>query len=246
MATSTHVVFQKSLFLNSKEMRRHRSFEFLASEYLREMGYTTEVTQAVADWGVDVFCWKDKKKYAVQAKMYGDCKTSITRRMMMELYGVMHYFDCQGAIMIYNGHIMEDAVKVADKLGIELIYLDQHLMNEEIEVEDLQKDVFESIWSDIRQLQGNRINNSTGKSYQIINVSDGEIVYVNEAGKRHRESRDLFKRIVAHIQRFGYIEQTQLRGEFDTRASAFISTVFANIPSCEVSPVPRRIVIRPQ
>lgn len=76
-------------------MRRHRRFEFLAGEYLKQEGYQTEVTQGTADWGVDVFAEKDGKRYVVQAKMYGYCKTKVTRSMMMELYGVMHYFDCR-------------------------------------------------------------------------------------------------------------------------------------------------------
>ena len=98
-------------------MRRHRRFEFLASEYVKKEGYDTDVTPGIADWGVDVFAEKDGKRYAVQAKMYGDCKTKINRRMMMELYGVMHYFDCQGAIVVYNGQIMKDAKTVAEKLS---------------------------------------------------------------------------------------------------------------------------------
>ena len=70
-------------------MKRHRRFEFLAGEYLKKEGFEIEVTQGVADWGVDVFAEKDGIKYVVQAKMYGDCKTKINRRVMMELYGVM-------------------------------------------------------------------------------------------------------------------------------------------------------------
>lgn len=111
-------------------MKRHRRFEFLAGEYLKKEGFEIEVTQGVADWGVDVFAVKNGLKYVVQAKMYGDCKTKINRRMMMELYGVMRYFDCQGAMMIYNGQIMPDAVKVAEKLDIQLVYIDQHQLDE--------------------------------------------------------------------------------------------------------------------
>ena len=48
-------------------MRRHRRFEFLAAEYLKKEGYDVEVTQGVADWGVDVFAVKDGKRYVVQA-----------------------------------------------------------------------------------------------------------------------------------------------------------------------------------
>ena len=88
-------------------MRRHRQFEFLAGEYLKKEGYQTEVTQGSADWGVDVFAEKDGVKYVVQAKMYGDCKTKINRSMMMELYGVMHYFDCQGALPSHHLSHME-------------------------------------------------------------------------------------------------------------------------------------------
>ena len=76
-------------------MKRHRKFEFLAGEYLKQEGFEIEVTKGVADWGVDVFAEKDGVKYAVQAKMYGDCKTKINRRMMMETLWVMRYFDCQ-------------------------------------------------------------------------------------------------------------------------------------------------------
>ena len=38
-------------------MKRHRRFEFLAGEYLKKEGYEVEVTQGVADWGVDAL-WR--------------------------------------------------------------------------------------------------------------------------------------------------------------------------------------------
>ena len=150
-------------------MKRHRRFEFLAGEYLKKEGYEVEVTQGVADWGVDVFAKKDGIRIAVQAKMYGDCKTSITRRMMMELYGVMHYFDCQKSMMIYNGRIMPDALQVAEKLGIQLVYLDQHQLDQLLpEVANNETtEAFDSLWQEIRQLEGKTIANNRGTSYII-------------------------------------------------------------------------------
>lgn len=227
-------------------MKRHRRFEFLAGEYLKKEGFEIEVTQGVADWGVDVFAEKDGMKYVVQAKMYGDCKTKINRRMMMELYGVMRYFECQGAMMIFNGEMMPDAVKVAEKLDIQLVYIDQHQLDEpcsEIDLPETEQ-TFDIIWSDIRTLAGQTITNSRGTSYLIINVTDGDITYINNAGHQMREKADLFRQIVGYICRYGSIQQCQLRGEFGTYASAFISTVFANIPSCEVILNPTTIMIR--
>ena len=227
-------------------MKRHRRFEFLAGEYLKKEGFEIEVTQGVADWGVDVFAEKDGIKYVVQAKMYGDCKTKINRRMMMELYGVMHYFDCQGAMMIYNGQMMPDAVKVAEKLDIKLVYIDQHQLDEpcsEIDLSETEQ-TFDTIWNDINTLAGKTIINSRGTSYQIVCVTDGDITYINQAGHQMREKADLFRQIVGYICQYGSIQQCQLRGEFGTYASAFISTVFANIPSCEVILNPTTIMIR--
>ena len=226
-------------------MRRPRRFEFLAGEYLKKEGYQTEVTQGSADWGVDVFAEKDGVKYVVQAKMYGDCKTKINRSMMMELFGVMHYFDCQGAMLIYNGGIMPDAVKVAQKLGIQLIYLDQHQLEQLLPETDtnVSDDVFSKIWDEIRQLEGHQIANARGTQYTITQVTDGDITYINQNGNQLREKADLFRRIVAYICRYGSVEQCQLRGEFGTYASAFIATVFANLPSCVVTPNPTMIQI---
>jgi len=52
-------------------MKRHRSFEFFVGDYFRQQGYTdVDVTQGVADWGVDAFAMKDGKKYVVQAINY--------------------------------------------------------------------------------------------------------------------------------------------------------------------------------
>lgn len=93
-------------------------------------------------------------------------------------------------------------------------------------------------------LAGKTIANSRGTAYQIVCVSDGDITYINQAGHEMREKADLFRQIVAHICQFGCIQQCQLRGEFGTYASAFISTVFANIPSCEVFLNPTTIMIR--
>ena len=228
-----------------KTMKRHRRFEFLAGEYLKKEGYEVEVTQGVADWGVDVFAQKDGIRIAVQAKMYGDCKTSITRRMMMELYGVMHYFDCQRAMLIYNGRIMPDALQVAEKLGIQLVYLDQHILDlllPEVATEETT-DTFNTIWQEIRQLEGKTIINNRGTRYDTLKVTDGDITYTNQNGKRHRETANLFHRILSRVQSYGSIQQSQLRGEFGTYASAFISTVFANIPSCKVILNPTTIMI---
>ena len=179
-------------------MKRHRNFEFYAGEYLKEQGYHVEVTQGVADWGVDIFCEKDSKKYAVQVKMYGTSKTKISRKQIFELYGVMTYFDCQGAKMIYNGGIMKDAIQAAEKLHIELIELDYSSMEEPIGMDDTFDDnySFQSIWEQyIRPLAHKEISDTRGFSASVGEVTDGYIERINNKGKKEKVKSDLFMHI---------------------------------------------------
>ena len=58
-------------------MKRHRSFEFYAGEYLKLNGYQVEVTQGVDDWGVVIFCEIEGKRFVAQVKMFGTSKPRI-------------------------------------------------------------------------------------------------------------------------------------------------------------------------
>jgi restriction system protein len=166
--------------------------------------------------------------------------------MMMELYGVMRYFDCQGAMIIYNGQIMPDAIKVAEKLDIQLVYIDQHQLDQILPevASDETADVFNTLWQEIRQLEGKTITNNRGTSYNILKVTDGDITYTNQNGKRHRETANLFHRILSRVQSYGSIQQSQLRGEFGTYASAFVTTVFSATNSCKVTANPNTIRLK--
>ena len=228
-------------------MKRHRNFEFYVGEYLKQHGYQVQVTQGVADWGVDVFCEKDGKRYAVQVKMYGTSKTKISRKQIFELYGVMTYFDCQGAMMVYNGGIMSEAIAVAEKLGIELISLDYRDMEVETSEDLFQEDEysFENIWEKyVRPLAYTEITNSSGYSATIGEVTEGYIVRINNKGKAERVKCDLFKWMIDRIHSHGVAESIDLRNEFRTVHSSFVTLVFANIPICEVAYNPRRVTFR--
>lgn len=228
-------------------MKRHRSFEFYAGEYLKQNGYQVEVTQGVADWGVDIFCEKEGKRFVAQVKMYGTSKTRISRKQIFELYGVMVYFDCQGAMMVYNGGVMNDAVVVAEKLGIELIPLDYQTMEKELE-EDLfmeEEYSFHSVWEQyIRPLANKEIKDSRGFSAIVGEVTGGYIIRINSKGKAEKVKSDLFKWMIDRMHSHGSAESIDLRNEFHTVHSSFVTLVFANIPICEVTYNPRRVVFK--
>lgn len=53
--------------------------------------------------------------------------------------------------------------------------------------------------------------------------------------------KDLFKWIIDRIERYGYAAAIDLRNEFHTQASSFVTLIFREIPLFEVTYNPRTI-----
>ena len=101
-----------------------KQFEELVCEHFRQKGYEAKTTSYRNDYGVDVFATKGKEKIAVQVKMYGSGTRKINRQMVMELHGAKDYFDCTKAVIATDGVLLPDAIKVAQKLKIDILSID--------------------------------------------------------------------------------------------------------------------------
>lgn len=224
-------------------MKRYRKFELYAREYLPELGFeNVDVTRGVRDWGADLFCEKNGLKYVGQVKLYGSSKTRISRKDVMELYGVKAYFDCDKAFFFYNGKQTEEAIKAASKLGIEWIFVDPLSMDNPLDEPQELGISIDQIWNEyIKPLAGKALQYPDGKINSIVSVDDAVIVRETSTGKRSRVKKDLFKWIIDRIQTFGYAAAIDLRNEFHTQASSFVTLVFKEIPLFEVTYNPRTI-----
>lgn len=224
-------------------MKRHRKFELYAKEYLPILGFEyVDVTRGVSDWGADLFCKKDGLKYVGQVKLYGTSKTKISRKDVMELHGVRDYFDCDKAFFFYNGRRTEEAVKAATKLGIEWIFVDSLAMDCQLEDPDELGVSVDEIWDRyVKPLAGKELQYPNGLSNRVISVDDAVIIRESANGKRSKVKKDLFKWIIDRIERYGYAAPIDLRNEFHTQASSFVTLVFREIPLFEVTYNPRTI-----
>lgn len=220
-------------------MKRHRSFEFLAAKVAEKMGFeNVDVTRGVADWGADLFCERDGKRYVGQVKMYGTSRTRMSRKDVMELYGVMAYFDCQGAFFIYSGKVGEDARRVAEKLGIALYCTDGMELDSPETDEYLSEGIdFASVWENyVKPLEGREVITLSGVRYRITEVTDGAIRYVNSSGKHHLDRIDYFKWMIDRMNRCGEAYAIDLRNEFKMQSSSFVTAVLGAIPLFRVEP----------
>lgn len=227
-----------------KSIKRHRSFELYSAKVLEEMGYTNiDVTRGVADWGADVFCEKNGSRYVGQVKMYGTSKTKISRKDVMELYGVMAYFDCAGAFFLYSGNRTKEAIQVAEKLGIMWYEVNHMDMDMELEYDSIPSEItIDYVWDKfIRPLAGQSFVNTQGFENKVIEVTDAYILKESSNGIRTKVKKDLFKWIIDRIRHYGIAEAIDLRNEFHSQSSSFVTLVFAQIPLFKVTYNPRRI-----
>ena len=217
-------------------MDLNRTFELNVGDYFSELGYDVDVTRATADWGVDVFIQKEGKKGAVQVKNYGNCRTRISRKDIMELHGAMAFFDCDFAILVYNGAMNEDAVKVANKLDIQCIYMNQVIILPSALTETtINIESFEDCWHNyIVPLNGQYISTKSKKSYRICDVLADKIIYENTSGKSQPVKIDVFKWTFNRILSTGLVHGKSIRDEFHTTHSSLVVALFAHIPYFEV------------
>lgn len=214
----------------------NRLFEINVGEYFRELDYEVDVTRAVGDWGVDVFISKDGQKGAVQVKNYENCRTRVSRKDIMELYGAMAFFDCSFAKLVYNGKMNDDAKKVAEKLNIECIYKEQELAifgdNKRSAIIPYS---FEECWKKfVQPLENQDIKTKGNKIYTICNVTNDRITYRNTNGKENKVKVDLFKWTFDKVLNCGIVHGKAIRDEFKTTHSSLVVAIFNLIPYFEI------------
>ena len=201
-------------------------YEHYVAQSFKEMGYETVVTSFSNDYGVDVFAIKGDEKIAIQVKKYGDSNRKINRDVFLKLHGSKDYFDCTKAIVATDGSIMPDAKQVAEKLGIEIMYISEKeaLFQEKNDKVQVQKHIskkddypdFSIIWKEyIKPMEGQYISNSKGSN---------KIAY-------------------EYIIRNGSVTRDYINQQFDKKCSSIIYYVLAQIPFIEMKNSPKQTLI---
>ena len=94
-------------------------FEKYIAEVLRANKYTNiEVTSKSNDEGVDIFAYKDGKKYCFQCKR---SEKKISNKAIQEIYTAEKIYNCSYAGVITNNYFTKPAIRTAESTGVILI-----------------------------------------------------------------------------------------------------------------------------
>lgn len=214
-----------------------QEYEKCVAEYFKNQGYIVKLTSFTDDYGVDVFAENHNEKVAIQAKMYGSTVRKINRKMVMELHGAKDYFDCDKAILVTNGDILHDANEVAQKLKIEVLYLDfseKSIIVSENSNQSYKSNSnfdFDAIWEKyIIPLEGRTITRDTGKTNRILKVDWSGITRITSNGRQGTIDIEIFRQTVNHLLQYGSITRKKINEDYEKRASSGIVLILSQVP----------------
>ncbi len=219
-----------------------RQFEEFVCEYFREQGYETELTTYSNDYGIDGFAIKGKQKIAIQSKMYGHTTRKINRQMVMELHGAKDFFDCTKAVIATDGIFLQDALVVAEKLKIEVLYLNEikkSIPTRKVKTKSNTDKTFEQIWEDyVIPLQGKTIVRNSGETNQIIKADWSGIEMKTSNGNNGKIKIEIFKQAVNKLLTDGSINREYINQNYVGRASSGIILVLSQVPFFKLTKKP--------
>ena len=103
-------------------------FENLCCELLHVLGYTNiRKTRVTGDFGLDILCEKDDKKYGIQCKCYS---SSIGLDAVQQAYTGCAYYKCDVPVVMSNMYFTDASQELARTVGVTL--WSRHFFLEEI------------------------------------------------------------------------------------------------------------------
>ena len=221
-----------------------RQFEELVCEHYRKQGYKTEITPLNGDYGIDVFATKGKEKLAIQAKMYGSSTRKINRQCVMELHGAKDYFDCTKAVIATDGAFLPDAIQVAEKLNIDIIYLDSLTIAKPTTSKSKEK-TFDDIWLKyIIPLQGKTLTKSNNETNVIVTADWSGIERITSNGKKGKIKIEIFKQTVNKLLTTGHVTRDDINQNYTGRASSGIVLILSQVPFFDTTKNPAGLVYK--
>lgn len=214
-----------------------RQYEELVSDHYLSHGYQAEITPYSNDYGIDVFATKGKEKIAIQAKMYGNSR-KIDRKTVMALHGAKDFFDCNKAVIVTNGTFNTDAIRVAKKLNIEILYLNNSQYGP-TQNKKIDEKTFEGIWEKyIIPLKDKVLIKENGESNRILDVNWGGIERLTSNGKKGKINIEIFKETVNKLLEKKFITRDEINQNYPGRASSGIVLILSQIPFFDLTKNP--------
>lgn len=113
-------ITDRYLFDKGMTYSNGHEYERYVAYVLERQGYRdVTITPKTGDFGADIICTDSNgRRIAVQCKMYAK---PVGYRAVEEALGAMHYYNCDGAMVVTNNTYTKQAETAARKVGVKLM-----------------------------------------------------------------------------------------------------------------------------
>lgn len=205
------------------------------------MGYETKLTPKSYDYGVDVIATNKDEKIAIQIKMYET--RPVNYKDIMYLYAGRDYYDCNRGLLITTGSCDPLAIKVADKLGIEV---QENFVMKNLQAPEKTKSIatsdngFEEVWQKfIKPLKGQTVFTATGKENVIVEVNNDYLKRKSSTGEVSKIEKQIFKTVFNRLKEKKSITRDEINTEYTNRGSAIIVAVLGRVSFITLTEKPK-------
>lgn len=128
------LIVVKSFFKRLKrklKINRYKNYDFSKIDYMdgiefenlidakfQKMGYTTKLTKATKDYGVDLIATKNKKSIAIQIKRYN---RNVGVKAIQEVIAAKAFYKTDTAMVLTNSYFTKPAKNLAKETNVILI-----------------------------------------------------------------------------------------------------------------------------
>ena len=208
-------------------------YEHHVAGILRAEGWAARVTPTSRDFGLDVICEQPGRRLGVQVKMYGEVRP-INAQMVMQLYGAAAHQDCSEMMIATNGRVLDDARRVADKLGVGIRHIPvpargiRRLTHGNGEQAALD---FDRLWVEqVMPLAGQVLTRSNGMSNEILAVDWTGITRRTSNGSIGTIDIEIFRWTMERLLNGDVVLREEINDQYPKRASSGVMLVLSALP----------------
>ena len=214
-------------------------YEHYIAELLAREGWDVHVTPPRRDFGLDIVCERPGRRLGIQVKMYGAAGRPINAQMVMHLYGAAAYRDCSEAMLVTDGRVLEDARKVAAKLGVEIRYEPAPTSGPdggEVAAKSRRDGpwTFDRVWQEqVMPLAGRVLERGDGSTNEIISVDWSGLTRRTSNGSVQTIDIEIFRWTIERLLEGETVLREEINAQYPKRASSGIVLVLESLPMFE-------------
>jgi len=224
-------------------------YEHLVAHLLAKEGWDVEVTAPSHDLGIDVLAERDGVRLGVQAKMFRQANRPVNAEIVMHTHGAAAYFDCHRAMVATDGRVLDEARRVADKLGVELWIVPANPLlghNSELPARPAGAPCgFGKVWCDyVEPLAGSTLRRADGSSNVVVAVDSGGVLRRTSNDKEQRIPIEIFRWAIERLLAGETVLRDDINAHSIDRVSSGVMLILTAVPLFEQATVGRKRGLR--